>query len=342
MKKTAVWALTIASILIGLAACTSGGGSKADEILTWLPQAAQGVFVVDAHRGMTTAFVDKAIKESDDFAKYQEFIKETGIDPQKDIRWVGVALLSETDAEGKMKAQPGFVVDLTYNKDTLLPKIKEKAADVAEEAYNGVTVYRFRSADEGDKPMSVSFFDATHILGGTEGTIKTMIDVAQKKSPDVLKNETLAPLMKTVNKGAMLWAAVSIPKELSAEAEKSPMTSDLESIKTLQMYFDYKDNALEFEIKGGGADADKNKKLADTLNGFKALGGLVGGEHPEVGELINKIEISSAPDGVKIYANLPEDLLTKLSKTAQAQVEEKLGMEKSGEKKDEAPAEIKK
>ena len=242
---------------------------------------------------------------------------------------MAVALMSETDAEGKMKAQPGIVVNLAYKKDVLLAKLKEKATDVTEKDYDGVTLYGFK--DEEDKqPMFGAFFDETHLLFGTEGTIKAMIDVAKKKTPNVLKSEALAPLMKTANKSAMLWAAISIPKELSAEAEKNPMTADLESITAVMLSFDYRDKALQFEIKGVGGDADKNKKLADTLNGFKALGSMAGGEKPEIGEFINKIEISSAPDYVKIYANLPEDLLTKLGKTAQAAVEEKMGAAKAG------------
>jgi len=62
---------------------------------------------------------------------------------------------------------------------------------------------------------------------------------------------------------------------------------------------------------------------------------MAGGEKPEIGELINKIEISSAADAVKIYANIPEDLLNKLSATATKTVEEKLETAKGEEKKDE-------
>jgi hypothetical protein len=340
MKKTVVWTLTFALAVIGLSACKSAGGGKSEDILTWLPQSAQGVVVIDVHRAMTTEFVDKQIKENKDYQKYQELIKETGIDPQKDIQTVGVALISEKDAENKTNVQPGVAINMTYKKDALLAKIKEKATNVIEQDYDGVKLYGVKEED-AKQLMFGAFYDETHILFGSEGTIKAMIDVAHKKAPNVLKNDVLVPLMKTANKSAMLWSAISIPKELSAEAEKNPMTADLQSIKAVLLSFDYRDKALQFEIKGVGGDADKNKKLADTLNGFKALGGLAGGEKPEIGELINKIEISSAPDNVKIFANLPEDLLSKLSKTAQTAVQEKLGAGKAEEKKEEAKVEKK-
>jgi len=341
MKKTAVWTLAFVLAVVGFTGCKSAAVSKTDEILTWLPQGAMGVFVIDAHRAMNTEFVDKSIKENKEYAKYQEFIKETGIDPQRDIYTVGIALMSETGEDGKPTAKPAAAINVAYKKDVLLAKLKEKATDVIEQAYNGVTIYGVKDKDD-EKPMFGAFFDDTHILFGTETTIKALIDVAQKKAGNVTKSEVLAPLMKTVNKGALLWSAISIPKELAAEAQKSPMTADLEAITALQLYFDYKDKALQFEIKGIGGDAAKNKKLADTLNGFKALGSMAGGEKPEIGELINSVEISSAPDNIKIYANLPEALLTKLSKTAQATVEEKMAAAKGEEKKEEKKEEIKK
>lgn len=334
MKKIVVWTLTIALAVIGLSACKSAAVSKTDEILTWLPQSAMGVVVIDVQRAMTTEFVDKSIKENKEYAKYQEFIKETGIDPQKDVYVVGVALMSEADAEGKPKAQPGVAINMAYKKDVLLAKLKEKATEVIEQDYDGVTIYGV-TEEEAKEPMFGAFFDDTHVLFGNEKTIKAMIDVAHKKSGNATKSDVLVPLMKTVNKSAMLWSVISIPKELTAEAEKNPMTADLKSIKALQISFDYRNKALQLEIKGVGGDADINKKLADTLNGFKALGSMAGGEKPEIGELINKIEITAAPDNIKIFANLPEDLLTKLSKTAQATVEEKMGAAKAEEKKEE-------
>jgi len=335
MRKTVVWTMSIALAVLGLAACKSASVSKTDEILTYIPQTAQGVFVIDVHRAMINEAVDKMIKENKDYQKYQEFVKETGIDPQKDIAAVGIGLISEKNAEGKMNAQPAVAIQMTYKKDVLLAKLKEKATGVKELPYNGVTLYGV-TEKEGEKPMFGAFYDDGHIFFGTEDTIKAMIDTAQKKSGNVLKSEALAPLMKTSNKNAMLWAVLSIPAELSAEAEKNPMTADLKSITAVQLFFDYANKSLQFEIKGVGGDADKNKKLADTLNGLKALGGLAGGEKPEIGELLSKIEVSSAPDSVKISANIPEELMTKLGKTAQATVQEKMaGAAEEKEKKEE-------
>lgn len=67
---------------------------------------------------------------------------------------------------------------------------------------------------------------------------------------------------------------------------------------------------------------ENNKKIADALNGFKALGGMVAAQKPELGELLNKIEISSTTDHVKIYCSLPEELLNKLKSAIPKDIDE--------------------
>jgi hypothetical protein len=53
--------------------------------------------------------------------------------------------------------------------------------------------------------------------------------------------------------------------------------------------------------------------MAAALNGFKALGAGAAAKEPLLGELLNKIEISSEADHVKINASIPEELLRNLS-----------------------------
>jgi hypothetical protein len=65
-------------------------------------------------------------------------------------------------------------------------------------------------------------------------------------------------------------------------------------------------------------DAAKNKDMADTLTGFKALGAGAASKEPLVGQLLDKIEIVSAPDSVKIVARIPNELIQSLSEKAKS------------------------
>jgi hypothetical protein len=78
------------------------------------------------------------------------------------------------------------------------------------------------------------------------------------------------------------------------------------------MYFDYKNQNIVAEIMAMSPDPDSNKQVADALTGIKSFGAMAAGEKPEIGELLNKIEISSGADHVTIHAEIPEELIQKL------------------------------
>jgi hypothetical protein len=56
--------------------------------------------------------------------------------------------------------------------------------------------------------------------------------------------------------------------------------------------------------------------MADMLNGLKALGAMGASKEPELGQLLNGIQLSSAADHVKLTFSLSEELLNKLGAKA--------------------------
>jgi len=331
MKKITTMSLALVLLLFGIAACKkagppAAGSATATDMLSMIPKSAQGVVVLDVHAALNTAFVDKMLKEGEDKQKYLDFIKDTGIDPQKDIYLAVIGLMG---TGGLNNASPAIVVNLKYDKDKLLAKLKEKATNVTEEVYEGLTLYTVPEADD-KKPMTGVFYDASNIILGEAKDVKAVIDVVKKGGENILKNETLSALLKSADKSAIVWAAVAFPPDMmKSVAAQNPMASSLENMKSLLVALNYKNKAIQIEIKGMGGDAEKNKQTAEALNGLKALGAMASTEKPEIGELVNKIEVTSSAEFVKIAANFPEELLTKLGATA------KLAGTKPEEKKDE-------
>ena len=349
MKKLATFGIVISLVLFSFTACgkkegPQGGTADAKAALELLPKSSQGVVVVDVHRAMALPFADKAIKEDKNYQKYQEFIKETGIDPQKDISFVAVGVAGS--AEG-MKQEAAVVVRMKYDKDLLLAKLKKDGkAEIKEDVYNGVTIYSGVKSEPGKPPASGAFLDASTAAFGTDAMVRQVIDVQQKRAESVLKNDALAAIIGTANKGALVWSAFAIPEEATKKlAQSNPMMSSLEGIKAMTFFFDYKDQTFLLEIKTQGGEAAKNKQLADMLTGFKALGAGAAAKNPDVGELLNRIEVSSGADFVKIAAGLPEGVLERLSKSAAQKVEgmmkphEGTAVEEPAEVPNEEPAE---
>jgi len=287
------------------------GTAKAVDLLNLIPVDVQGVFFVDVNKAMSTEFANKMIQEDENYQKYQEFVEKSGIDPQKDIYYVAVGIAGDLEGED----QEGVaVVNMKYDPETILGLIKEKAAEeeqeLTEDEYEGATLYKVW--EEG-KPIAFSFIDESNIVAGNEIHVKSVLDVLNKKKDNVFKNEGLSAILDKTNKDAMLWGAILLPAETMEKAASSnPMMGALKSISAIALYFDYKNQNIIAEILAMGPDADSNKQVAEALTGFKSFGAMAAGEKPEIGELLNAIEITSGEDHVKIYAEIPEELIKKL------------------------------
>lgn len=323
MKKIRVTGIFVFLLVFAISSCAKkavapkAGSAKADDMLTLLPQDSMGVIVFDVHKAMATEAAKKAFQEEKNLQKYQEFVQKTGIDPQKDIYFVAAALGRKVSPD----EQNGVaVINLRYNKDTVVAAIKAQAPELKEENYNGFSVLTFERK-EGKHPTSGVLLDDSNIVFGTEERVKAVIDLYQKKGENILKNQDLAPLFKTVKKDALVWSAIAFPPDaMKTLVSKNPMLSSLEDLKSLTMYFDYQNKAVLAEIKAMGGDEAKNKQIAELLNGLKAMGAIAAAKEPAAGELLNKIEISSGADHVKIYANIPEELMTQLGEKMKKKV----------------------
>ena len=328
MKRITAVGLVLCLALFCFVACKKEAGApkagtaKAEDLLNLIPVDVQGVFFVDVNRAMATEFANKMIQDDENYQKYQEFVEKSGIDPQKDIYYVAVGVAGDLEGDD----QEGVaVVNMKYDSETILGLIKEKAAEeeqkVEEEQYEGHTVYKIW---EDGNPIEFSFIDESNIVAGNEMHVKSVLDVLDKKKDNVFKNEGLSAVIDRTNKDAMVWGALLLPPETMEKAASSnPMMGALKSISAIALYFDYKNQNIIAEILAMGPDADSNKQVAEALTGIKSFGAMAAGEKPEIGELLNAIQITSGDDHVKIFAEIPEALIQKLQ-ASEAKDEEEI------------------
>jgi hypothetical protein len=373
MKKLSLCGLAFALLLTALAACSKtgapvAGSAQAEDMLNLLPKETSGVIIIDINRALNTEIMAKALKEGDHAAKYQDTIKKLGIDPQKDVYLLAIGM-SGSLTGGKTSGVG--ILNLKYSKDALLAKMKEEGAKYTEGVYEGVATIAMaeneKETSEGEKkeggekleaaekpaesarPEKVvlgAFLDASNIAIGSEKEVKAVIDVLKKKDEGARANADLMARIKGVNKNAMVWGVITFkPEDVKKMVESTPMLSSLATLKALVMDFDYANKVLEAQIKAVTGDATKNKEIADMLNGLKAMGNMLAAEKPEVGELLGKIEITSAADNVRLHGAIPEELLNKLGKMAQTEIMNKMGgvkIEEPAKSEEKKAEEIKK
>jgi hypothetical protein len=328
---------------------SKAGPADAENALKLIPKDVMAVFFIDIHRVMTIEFINNLIKEkesdetSDELTDFQEFKAKTGIDPGKDINFIVGAITGETE---KGKKEGVGIINLTYNKDLLLSTIKEELAkekeeehekkaeeeegeeehELIEEEYNGFTIYTVREECEEEeeeehgeeekehgkkheKGGSFSFLDESNIAVGNENSVKSVIDVLQKKKENVFKNEEFSSLLTKIDKEAIFWGAALIPPEAINEViSEKPELIILEAVNAASVSLDYKNKNIIADIKIMSSDPMKNQELADNLNGYKSMAALIQIQDLNMAEILDRIEITSFPDHVKIYTSFAEDL----------------------------------
>ena len=340
MKNTLRIGLAIL-LALSLVACAQQGSLKAGSatgksMLQLIPASSRAILMVDVHRSLTSEAFQKALADPKAKQKYDEFVKMAGIDPAKDVYLMAMAM---SGAQANNSRQGAAVINLRYDKATLLAKLKEKAPGLKEENYNGVTVYKGpgKPTAEGLAPCG-AFLDDSNIVIGQESVVRAVIDVYQKKADAVVKSAEMKPLLKAVNTGANFWAVAAIPQDMvKAAAEKNPMLKNLVGLTGLTLSFDYAASSLVLEVQGLGGTKDQNKALADMLTGLKGMGALAAAKQPLLGDVLNKVEISSGPDNVKIYASVPQELLDKIQKMAEEKFGGMVQVNPQAPKEDKAP-----
>ena len=319
-KATALTTLVLLTAFISACAPATGvrtGAAAGEALVKMLPKSTTGVVALDVQRLMATEAVLKALQ--DPKAKLDEFVKMSGIDPAKDILYAGFGL---TGAPGAAASgmQGGVILSLKYDKARLQALIKEKAPEVREEIYNGVTVYGNLDGGQGkDQNARAAFLDDTHIALGTEAGLKGIIDVTQKKADSLTKNAEMAAVLKKADKSGLLWGAFAVPAELVQKGIAStPQLKVLEGIKAVTLMFDDRASGVVADIRTLGGTKDQNSNLAGTLNGFRAMGAMFGAQEPAVGEFLNGLQITSGDDFTRISLNVSHQVMDKLGELAKA------------------------
>jgi len=339
MKKATALALTIL-IATALAACTSTTGAKSgaaagEALIKMLPGTSTGVVAVDVKRAMETEAAKKALQDPKAKEKLDEFVKMSGLDPTKDITYLGFGL---TGPIGATNMDGGAIITLNYDKAKLQALIKEKAPESKEILYNGVTLYSQLDGTESKEQTVAAFLDGSHIVLGSENGVKSIIDVSQKKAASLAKSAAMAAMLKKVDKSGIAWGAFAIPQDLIKKGIASqPQLQVLEGVTGVTMAFDYKLSTFIADIRTQGGTKEQNANLASTLTGLKSLGAMFAAQEPAVGDALNHIEITSGDDFTRLAINLPQAVLDKLNELAQKKAGEFIKITK-----DEAPAEEKK
>ena len=321
-KKILVLSLVFAMLLIMPACKKKTPGRLSDEgTLAMIPEGAIMLLAFDFQQFADLALFDKMLKDDwqkdkgpgQVFANYQDFVQKTGIDLKKDVYSVVAGVYGELGGDNPLALG---IVNLKYDKEKLLSLLRQNNVIVAEDNYRGLGIYTLKG-EEAKKNIRLAFLNANNIVIGTEAQIKQAVDLAQGSGQSVLKNAAMMKYVDKLKKDSMFWLAIgNIPDKFKNAPAGGMMPVDLSKAEAFIGYLDFKGKTFSGEFQLVSHNEQGNKQVVDMLNGLKALGAMGSAKEPELGQLLNGIQLSSSPDSIKLAFSLSEELMNKMSDKA--------------------------
>jgi hypothetical protein len=310
-------------MLLIIPACKkkSPGRLSSEGTLAMIPEGAVMLLAFDFQQFAELALFDKMLKDDWQkgpgsgkvFANYQDFVQKTGIDLKKDVYTVVAGIYGEMGGENP---QALGIINLKYDKEKLLGLLRQNSVIAAEDNYRGLGFYTLKN-DDSKKDARLAFLNANNIVIGTEAQVKLAVDLAQNSGQSVLKNAAMMKYVDKLKKGSMFWLAIgNIPEKIKNAPAGGMMPVDLSKAEAFIGFVDYKGKTFSGEFQLISNNEQGNKQVVDMLNGLKALGAMGSAKEPELGQLLNGIQLSSAADNIKLAFSLSEELMNKLSDKA--------------------------
>lgn len=222
------------------------------------------------------------------FSQVEEFAKQTGLDPKKDL-W---ELLFVSNGKNNVLLGRGKFAN------EMEPRLeKEGAKRFGYKGYNLI----------GNEKTAVVFFSAsTAAMGATESLRYLLDQRGTSKGPPAV----LAGLMKDIPSDAQVWAAYGGgPIDLGFTGNLANVTKLVGLIQTGSLYFDLR-TGLNGIASGDCPTGQSAEEVQGALKAFIGLARLsTPANHPELQAAFDGLRVTSQDQRVRLYIDVPQNLV---------------------------------
>jgi hypothetical protein len=310
--------LTIASAtgVFGLYAESTGSTqpkSRLPESINKLPSESQFVFGINMKKvGALPALANFRQAVMQQMGKdLSDFVSRTGIDPSKDITYILGAGRYDVNSQSRV----AFILSGKFDSNAVAEFLRAKVGAI-EVKYAGATVLMIPDKQSDTAEDGLALLSDHEILAGDLTSIKSILDVIEKKSKNVLTNSSVAPLIKALDPEEMMWFVGNVSKlakNSEALTKALPIAPLLASFKTVTCTVNVADS-VSGKIIANADSADSAVQMAEGIKAIIALGQLMAGQQPPaVRRMLSGLTVTSASAQVRINLNLPIDMLTGLA-----------------------------
>ncbi len=232
---------------------------------------------------------EKKFRDEED-EDYEEFVRETGMDPKKDIveAWVGGFAVAKDDNVA------GAIVRGRFDEKRIVSYAREKKSHRYEEVvYKGHKIYRFGKDDE-----QMTFLDANSVVVGDRRWLEVIIDQAESGGKNVQDNDIMSSYMSEVAHKEHLWGVVDLSgfsADWAGELRRNSAfqgTQSLENLKSIVFYSHF-DEKTDLYMRGNFTTSEEAETVAEMVSGFKAMAKLMVSDDREAVDMLNDIKIDT-------------------------------------------------
>ena len=311
-------AVMVVGLLTGLVAYHGGGlpslsaAPTGPAELSYVPADAAAVAYANVRDVMTSHFRERfreAVPEQNEGR--DEFLRETGIDVERDIDHVVACMIPTEGKEG------GLVVARGRFNTTQLETLARQHGAVVED-YRGKRLL-VGTTQHGDRRPTLAFMDTGLVAIGDDTSIRRSID-AQMSGQSVMSNDELMKLVGDVDAGANAWAVGRV--DVLAQQAKLPDEVSRQ-IPALKWF------AATGRINGGftgtlraeARDEEAAENLRDVVRGLFALAKMQAGSDPRVAALVQTLQLSGTGTTVTLSFTVPNEVIDLLGQARKSGIQ---------------------
>jgi hypothetical protein len=229
------------------------------------------------------------------FPRLDDFAKQTGLDPRKDV-WE-VLFASDGQQSGVLMARGKFPTS------ELEPKLEQQGA--TRTRYKGYSLF-------GDERNAAFFMNSSTALAGSTAVLKTIIDNRDRSRAGI--PASLQPQVNSIPEASQFWAVFSgsgINLPFAGDSNLGNLNQIVRSIENGRFSADLR-NGFEFQANGNCTTDAEAKKIHDLLKGLVGIGRLSTPENqPDMLKVYDGIDVKQEGRAINVAANVSREIVDK-------------------------------
>jgi hypothetical protein len=267
-------------------------GSNGPDELAYVPADATVVAFADVREVMDSQVRQKLLKLSPDGdAGAELFHAETGINIQTDVDGIVATMSGPPAANGTPR--PLLLIRGRFDRSRIEAAIREKGGTVSD--YNGHRLITL------ENELGLAFVEPNLAAVGVPTAVQRAIDT-KASGQNVTANANIMRLVKELDGNA--WAVADIASVTSGNLLPAELRQQLPPVTWLAIGGRI-DDSVRGVIRAETRDEAAANNLRDVIRGFIALARMQTGQHPELAELINAIELGGQGTSVSVGFSIP-------------------------------------